>query len=195
MDAERKKLYILLGISSLFIGAGILFSFRGRHRMVSFARGLIGQTEEQPNLGFTNPEFENLMQGVGWNSGDQWCAYFVKMVWYNMGPDFLKSKIQQLFSGNVFETWDNLSNDPSFKVVSVPKAGDLAIFGDYTGGVATGGGHAGLVDRLGMGQFLSIEGNTNTDGSNNGYEVAENARGFSYGETDGLRLMGFLRIV
>ena len=190
----NKKMYLLLGISGVLIGLGLLFAIRGRRRIVSFSESLVGLTEIGDNAGFTNEEFQNLMAQVGWQPGDAWCVFFVKCVWYNMAPDFLKQKIMDEITGSTITTWENLQNDPSFKFPEVPEPGDIAIWRGYSGGQPNSDGHAGIVKYLGFGNFTTIEGNTTLDGTGDGYIVAQKTRNFDYEINDGLRLMGFIRI-
>jgi hypothetical protein len=70
----------------------------------------------------------------------------------------------------------------------------MVIWRGYSGGSPNADGHAGIVKYLGFGNFTTVEGNTNTDGSADGYIVAEKIRTFDYTVNDGLRLMGFIRI-
>jgi hypothetical protein len=189
-----KKIYLYLGISGILFGLGLLFTLRGRKKIVQFSESLEGQTEIPGNEGFNNAYMQSLMAQIGWQPGDAWCVFFVKMVWYNMAPAFLKPKILSKVTGSTISTWDNLSSDPSFMVVDVPKPGDMVIWRDYSGGYPTSNGHAGIVKRLGYGNFTTIEGNTNDQGGSEGYIVAEKTRSFTYDANDGLRLIGFLRI-
>jgi hypothetical protein len=192
---KDKKIYIYLGLSAMFIGLGLVLAIRGRRKIVKFSESLEGQTEIAGNAGFTNEEFQALMEQVGWHPGDAWCVYFVKLVWFNMAPKFLQPKILKEVTGSTFTTWDNLSHDPSFKVVDVPEAGDMVIWRDYRGGNPTSNGHAGIVKYLGYDNFTTVEGNTNDQGGSEGYIVAEKTRTFDYSNNNGLRIIGFLRIV
>ncbi len=189
-----KKIYLYLGISGILFGVGLLMAIRGRKKIVQFSESLEGQTEIPGNEGFNNAVMQSLMQQIGWQPGDAWCVFFVKMVWYNMAPAFLKPKILAKVTGSTISTWDNLSSDPSFKVVTVPMPGDMVIWRDYSGGYPTSNGHAGIVKMLGYGNFTTIEGNTNDQGGSEGYIVAEKTRSFTYNANDGMRLIGFLRI-
>lgn len=189
----RNKTYLYLGIASVFIGIGILLSLRNRRRIVKFSQALVGQTEIAGNMGFTNDEFQALMEQVGWNPGDAWCVYFVKLTWYNAAPEFLKKKILKKISGSSLQTWENVQNDPSFIVSSIPKSGDMVIWRNYENGTATWNGHAGIVKRLGFGNFTTIEGNTSSAGISEGYIVAEKTRSLNFIAKNGLRLMGFVR--
>jgi hypothetical protein len=191
----NKKTYLLLGISGVLVGAGLLFALRGRKKIVLFSESLVGQTEIAGNAGFTNEEFQNLMEQVGWEPGDPWCVFFAKCVWYNMAPDFLKNKILNKISGSSIQTWQAVQGDPSFTLPEVPEAGDMAIWRYYSGGQAQEDGHAGIVRYLGFGNFTTVEGNTTVAGeSTEGYIVAEKTRNFDYNIDDGLRLIGFIRI-
>jgi hypothetical protein len=194
MLSGNKKIYLLLGISGLLFGIGLLFSIRGRKKIVLFSESLVGQTEVGDNAGFTNEEFQALMEQVGWDPGDPWCVFFVKCMWYNMAPAFLKAKILNKISGSSIQTWQAVQGDSSFVLPDVPKSGDIAIWRYYEDGIAQNNGHAGIVKYLGFGNFTTVEGNTNTDGSSEGYVVAEKTRTFNYNNDNGLRLVGFIRI-
>jgi len=194
VNREGKNIYLYLGIAGVLVGIGLLFAIRNRRKIVKFSESLVGQTEVAGNMGFTNEEFEKLMQQVGWQPGDAWCVYFVKLSWYNMAPEFLKDKILKKVSGSSLQTWDNLKNDPSFIVSSIPKPGDMAIWRLYDNGQPTWNGHAGVVKHLGFGNFTTIEGNSNPSGpSNEGYIVSEKTRPLDFVAKDGLRLLGFVR--
>ncbi len=190
----KNKTRLLVGIAVIAVGAGILFTLRNRRRVVRFSRSLVGQTEIAGNTGFTNEEFERLMKQVGWGVGDSWCVYFAKLVWYNMAPAWLRPKILKKVSGSSLQTWENLKNDQNFIVSAVPRPGDMAIWRKYDNGSPTWNGHAGIVQRLGMGNVITIEGNTSDGGlGNEGYIVAEKARPLDFNTKDGLRLLGFIR--
>ena len=193
MNVKRSNIYLWLGIAGLVFGIGIIFALRGRRRIVKFSESLVGQKELIANSGFNNKEFENLMREVGWKPGDAWCVYFVKLVWYNMSPEWLKEKILRKVSGSSLQTWENLKNDPNFIVSAIPKAGDMAIWRVYSGGNPTNNGHAGIVKSLGFGTFTTVEGNTSDAGSSEGYIVAEKERPIDYTVKNGLRLIGFIR--
>jgi hypothetical protein len=190
---DKNKIRFYIAIAGVIVGIGILLTIRNRRRVVKFSESLVGQSEIAGNIGFTNEEFGKLMKEVGWETGDPWCVYFAKLVWYNMAPDWLKAKILKRVSGSSLQTWENLKNDASFKVSTIPQAGDMAIWRKYDNGVATWEGHAGIVKSLGFGNFTTIEGNTNEFGGTEGYIVAEKTRPIDYTTKDGLRLIGFIR--
>ena len=194
MEAGRSdKTTFWLALSGILIGLGIIFSIRNRRRVVKFSETLVGQTEIPGNAGFTNQQFEQLMKEVGWKIGDAWCVYFAKLVWFNMAPGFLKEKILKKVSGSSIQTWENLRNDKSFEISSIPKIGDMAIWVYYRNGQPTSNGHAGIVKRIGYGSFTTVEGNTTDTGGTEGYVVAEKTRPIDYTVRNGLRLAGFIR--
>jgi hypothetical protein len=67
--------------------------------------------------------------------------------------------------------------------VTIPQAGDIFVM-DF----GNGAGHTGIVEKvLPNGILQTIEGNTNDDGSRDGYEVCRRARSVT-------KIKGFLRI-
>jgi hypothetical protein len=193
MSDNRKQIWVYVGIASVLFGIGLLFAIRNRRRVVRFSRSLVGMTEIAGNMGFTNEQFERLMKEVGWREGDAWCVFFVKLVWYNMAPEWLKAKIKRRVTGSTWTTWENLKDDPNFQISAVPKAGDMVIWRLYRDGEPTWDGHAGVVKSVGYGNFTTIEGNTNSLGGTEGFEVAEKTRTIDYTVKNGLRLIGFIR--
>lgn len=194
MDAGRKKVYILLGVAGFFIGLGIIFSIRNRHKAVKLAESFEGETEITGNAGFNDPAFQDEITQVGWQTGDAWCVFFAKLVWWQAAPDFLKQKILDNITGSTWTTWNNVLNDPSFVISDVPHPGDMVIWRLYQGGIASFDGHAGIVKKLGIGKFTTIEGNIDPSGaSNEGYIVAEKTRDIDFGNENGLRILGFVR--
>lgn len=193
MVGEKDKSGYIISIAAILVGLGLVFAIRNRRRIVRFSESLIGQTEVRGNLGFSNKEFQALMEEVGWDVGDPWCVYFAKLVWYNMAPVWLKKKILKKVSGSSLDTWERLKDDPSFVISAIPQAGDMAIWARYVSGVPDGTGHAGIVTELGYGNFTTIEGNTNELGGSEGYIVAEKTRAIDFKTRDGLRLLGFIR--
>jgi hypothetical protein len=193
MNTGKDRTYFWLGVSGVLFGIGLLFAIRNRKRVVKFSESLVGQTEIAGNAGFTNERFQQLMEEVGWEPGDAWCVYFVKLAWFNMAPAYLRPKILQKVSGSSWQTWENLRNDSSFTVSAIPRSGDMAIWRMYKDGQPTWNGHAGIVKHLGYGNFTTIEGNTNSTGSSEGYTVAEKTRNIDYTTKNGLRLVGFVR--
>lgn len=191
---EKHNIRIWIGVAAVIAGIGIVLAIRNRRKVVRFSEMLVGQTEIAGNAGFTNEEFQKLMDEVGWEPGDAWCVYFAKLVWFNMAPSWLKAKILNKVSGSSLQTWENLKDDANFKTSAIPQAGDMAIWRVYENGNPTWKGHAGIVKRLGFGNFTTIEGNSSDNGmGNEGYVVAEKTRSIDFTNKNGLRLIGFIR--
>lgn len=188
-----KKNWGLIGAAGLVLGLGIFFSLRGRRKMISLSKALVGQREIAGNLGFESKEFESLIKQVGWKVGDAWCVYFVKLVYYQKAPEFLKRKVLSVLTGSSQQTWKNILSDRAFVTSKVPRPGDIVIWQTYKNGEAQWSGHAGVVTRVKLGSFETVEGNTNTTGGSEGYIVAEKDRGYTWETNNGLRLKGFAR--
>lgn len=191
-QAKGNTAIILLALVS---ASAILFlSYNRRRKIIQVSKAFIGQQEKSGNSGFQSAEMERLMKEVGWRSGDAWCVYFAKLMWYMNAPNWLKPKIKSAISGSSQQTWANVNSDPAFVVSRIPRPGDLVIWQNYKNGIGLSTGHAGIVKRVNVNDFVSIEGNTTTDSwSTEGIEVAEKVRGYNYDIENGLRLKGFVR--
>ena len=182
-------------VSSVGIIAGLIafLSYNKRRKVIAVSKAFVGQQEKSGNSGFQNAEMERLMKEVGWHEGDAWCVYFAKLMWYMKAPEWLKPKIKTSISGSSQQTLKNVSNDPAFVVSKIPRIGDMVIWQTYKNGSGKSTGHAGIVQRVNVNDFKTIEGNTNSSGTNEGVEVAEKTRTYDFDKTNGLRLKGFVR--
>jgi hypothetical protein len=191
-----KKRNIII-ISSSLVLVGILIYWQKR-KVIRFAKSLIGQTEISGNMGFNDPEFQKLMEGVNWNPGDQWCVFFTKVVWVNKYKD-IKDMLMKLISGNSQVTYSNFSKDKSglFSISLIPKPNDIIVwqYVNPSTGQAEQRGHAGIVTRVkANGEFKTIEGNTTSETkTNEGYIVAEKNHDLNeINKKSGLRIRGFI---
>ena len=177
------------------IGITVYIMLRPQRRIIHFAEEFLGQEEIAGNLGFKSKKMQYLMLQVGWRSGDAWCVYFSKVIWYNMAPDFLKPLILQKVTGNSQTTWKNIIEDTSgvFKASKYPQRGDMVIWQLYKDGKPQWRGHSGIVTDVETNFFSTIEGNTNINDLQ-GYIVSEKERKYDFDKRQGLRLKGFLRI-
>ncbi len=150
------------------------------------------------NQGWENQEFEKIMKEVGWEEGQAWCAFFVKMVYYKIyigtsyGPQILSD-----FTGSATQTFRNCQNDPRWDTATKnPVPGSVVIWRKWHNGRPDWRGHAGIIIEAGAGQigshFKSLEGNTNEEGGRIGKEVAIKTRMNNHGQTDGLVVEGFI---
>lgn len=141
------------------------------------AQSQIG-VQEVPRNSNAGPAVEKYLQSVGLGKGYAWCMAFV--YWCVKEASILNAVPNPLTkTGGVLAMW----NKETDLRVTVPKAGDIFIM-DHGKGV----GHTGIVEIvLAGGKLQNIEGNTNDEGSREGYEVCRRIRKTS-------EMKGFLRI-
>jgi len=150
-----------------------------RAKLVSIAQSQLGVEEDSAHQN-TGPAIKKYqastdLGGQGW----PWCAAFVDWCVQQFAGtiDAEITKVPRTPAAFGLITW---ANDNNFKVFNAPRNGGDAtpLPGDV---VVYQFSHCGIVSRSGGGghDFFAIEGNTNTDGSSDGYEVAENGRKFS----------------
>lgn len=134
--------------------------------------------QEVPKGSNAGPQVEQYLKSVGLSKGYAWCMAFV--FWCVSEASRKKGIV------NPLKKTAGVSNQWNLSVLlhqTVPQAGDVFImeFGH-------GEGHTGLVEKvLPNNMIQTIEGNTNTDGSREGYEVCRRTRTIS-------SCKGFLRI-
>jgi hypothetical protein len=161
-------------------------------KIIAIAQSYVGQQEIQPNRSFKDAAFLKKMISVGWQPGQSWCAYFFKLVWLEAYADnaVIKAKINQHGCGGAMNTFENYKTDPLFKTSMIPLPGAGVIFEDGK----TWNGHAGIVIKvLDKGTIQTIEGNTNTNGSREGYEVAVKTRALDMPyNPNGLNIKAFI---
>ena len=117
------------------------------------------------------------LKGVGVNFAAPWCAAFVYWCFNEAYGD----KNPLCRTGGVLKMW----NDTPHKYRSKePAKGDIFIF-DY----GSGKGHTGIIYDVDGMTLHTIEGNTNSTGSREGYEVATKKR-----MSIDKKLRGYLRI-
>lgn len=159
-----------------------------------------GQEELEGNSGFKNDKFQQKMEAVGWDKGQAWCAYAGELVWkegYGKCDSSVIEELDKLFSANAVRTFENF-RDAGWEISKTPEMGDLVIWAYYKQGnpKMIGEwtlGHLGIVTAVASLFFLSMEGNTNSQGGREGIEYAEMKRGFSWNAENGLRLLGFVK--
>lgn len=192
MTGQKNNIIALIGIGFIAILISF-FNYKNKRRIIAISKAFIGQQEISGNRGFQNEEMERLMKEVGWKPGDAWCVYFVKLIWHLQAPDWLKPKIKSAISGSSQQTWQNVTQDSAFLISKIPKPGDMVIWQNYKNGAGLNTGHAGVVTKVNVNNFHTIEGNTNLSVSNDGIEVAEKVREYNFTNNNGLRLKGFVR--
>lgn len=135
--------------------------------------------QEVPKNSNAGEAVEKYLKSVGLGRGYAWCMAFV--YWSFKSAAIALGLLNPLYkTGGVLAMWNAL---PHLRVTD-PQPGDVFIM-DFGKGV----GHAGLViAKLANGRLHTIEGNTNDEGSREGYEVAQRY------DRKVSQMKGFLRI-
>jgi hypothetical protein len=141
------------------------------------------------NKGFVDSSFEAMMRKVGWKGGEEWCAYFVKLMYMQM-YSFDRAWLSKNLSGG--------SNRNLSKVKSAYNMGDKRYIPIYTDTpeVAdvfvlekgnTSRGHTGIITEVlgynddGSVKVKTIEGNTSLAGIRDGQGVFQLTRNLKIG--------------
>ena len=157
------------------------------------ANHYIGEHEKPANSGFIDSVFEERMKQVGWLKGQAWCAYFAELVWTEAYTEYkpeLLPRLKQLFAASATAMYKNFSLSGDFKVSKTPEEGAMVMWREGIGWQ----GHTGIVTAFSGGTvFNTVEGNTNTNGSREGVEVAAKIRPLDWiVKQNGLNLIGFV---
>lgn len=133
--------------------------------------------QEMPKGSNAGPQVEAYLKSVGLGKGNAWCMAFV--FWCVMNASKNKVVINPLKkTAGVLDQW----NSKPLLRQKLPQPGDIFIM-DF----GKGQGHTGIVEKVVGLKIMTIEGNTNDDGSREGYEVCRRERSIS-------SIKGFLRI-
>lgn len=166
-----------------------------RQKITDIALSFIGEQEIRGNKGFKNDRFEKLMEDVGWQMGQSWCAYFCEMVWKLAYEEINPEQIpllDDLFSAGAVATYNNFNDSDLFLVNKTPAEGAVVIWQNYKDLKPTWMGHAGIVINYSGKNISTVEGNTNASGGREGIEVALKIRSLSFVKKNGLVLKGFI---
>jgi hypothetical protein len=133
--------------------------------------------QEIPKGSNGGPDVEKYLKSVGLGVGYSWCMAFV--YWCTKEAADAAKVINPLVrTGGVMRQW----NENTKLRAATPRAGDIFIM-DFGKGL----GHTGFVERVEGTTLYTIEGNTNDDGSREGYEVCRRTRQLK-------QIKGFLRL-
>lgn len=162
--------------------------------LVEVARLDIGKKEKPGNTGFHDPLLEKEMRAVGWVPGYAWCACILEKWVWQAHPE-MKEKVKGLFVPSAVNTYKNLVGS-GYDRTMVPEVGRLVFWQKMDDGKALWTGHCGIVSSVtSPTTFLSIEGNTNSAGSREGDSVQEKARKVDPSVQDGLKVIGFIKLI
>jgi len=133
--------------------------------------------QEIPKNSNAGADVEKYLKSIGLGKGYSWCMAFV---YWCVKTSLLPNETNPLLkTGGVMRMWNERPNLRKTK----PMVGDIMIL-DYGKGL----GHTGIVNKLlPNGMIETIEGNTNDEGSREGYEVCLRVREIK-------KCKGFLRL-
>jgi len=126
-------------------------------KYLDIAKSQIGKSELPKNSNW-GPDVKKYLASVGITFPASWCMAFV---YWCVDQHYPKNPLTK--TGGVLAQWNSL---PKSMKVKVPLPGDIFIM-DF----GTGHGHTGFVTAVNGDRIETIEGNSNDDGSREGYEV------------------------
>jgi hypothetical protein len=133
--------------------------------------------KEAPGNKNTGKDVEKYLSSVGLGPGYAWCMAFV--YWsFKQAADKMARQNPLFKSGGVLEQWRQRKD--KFRALT-PAPGDVFIM-DY----GKGAGHTGIVEKVYNDFIYTIEGNTNDEGSREGFEVCRRKRPRN-------KILGYLR--
>lgn len=138
-----------------------------QEKALEIAQTQIG-VQEAPGHKNTGKDVEKYLASVGLSPGFSWCMAFV--YWCHIQAcEAMGRKVLMFRTGGVLEQARQGKEKYGH---ATPKPGDVFIM-DY----GKGQGHTGIVEKVNAdGTVSTIEGNTNDDGSREGYEVCRRVR-------------------
>lgn len=133
--------------------------------------------EEAPGHKNTGKQVEQYLAAVGLGPGFSWCMAFV--YWCHMkAAEAMGVKVLMFKTGGVLEQWRQRKEEYG---KTTPQPGDVFIM-DF----GKGTGHTGIVEKVEEDVIHTIEGNSNDQGSREGYEVCRRTRSRA-------KILGYLR--
>lgn len=123
--------------------------------------------QEHPKGSNSGPEVNQYLKSVGLSPGYSWCMAFCYWC-YKRASEITGIETHILETGGVLAQWNARKNSNQ---ILTPIPGCIFIL-DYGKGL----GHTGFVERVEGEIMYTIEGNSNDDGSREGYEVVRHKR-------------------
>jgi hypothetical protein len=127
----------------------------------------LGKQENPKNSNWGKP-VQDYLASVGITSPASWCMAYVYWCFNKAALD-LKIPNPLIKTGGVLAHWNQV--DKKYRVTTSPEPGDIFIM-DFSGGK----GHTGIVESTTASHINTIEGNSNDEGSREGYEVCKRTR-------------------
>lgn len=160
-------------------------------KIVAIAISHIGKLEKPGNTGFFDAAFERDMKAVGWYVKAPWCAFFVRLVWQYAYADHkgMLQAVKVSLTGGALDTFHRVKTNGTFEIGSEPRPGAIIIWSNGKGPF----GHAGIVLGVFANAMITIEGNTNLNGSPEGDRVELKLRTVKRDFTaNGLNVAGYI---
>lgn len=132
-----------------------------------FGIGELGK-QEIPKGSNWGADVKKYLASVGINSPAPWCMSFVYWC-FSQAANELGVPNPLFKTGGVLLQYQKRKND--FGLRANPQAGDIFIM-QFKGGL----GHTGIVEKSDEQFIYTVEGNSNEDGSREGYEVCRHKR-------------------
>ena len=196
---NSRKLYNILAIStlgsSLALASVVSLHYFSNRKLVNYiianAQKYVGIKEiGGDDKGFSDKVFEYKLRQLGWQSGWDWCAFFVKLVLLETFSQLQLPQhwhfVKDYFSASTQRTWQNFRQHKRafFRLDEKPRKGSVAMWRNIHNRFL---GHTGIVIETDGQLFRTIEGNRYND-------VGYMNRSLSaYTNPDGkLQLLGFI---
>ncbi len=146
-----------------------------KHLEIAISQLGVEEAKGTPNWG---KQVEQYLLSIGLKQAASWCMAFV----FWCAREAYGSSNKMVKTGGVLRQWQKVES--KYKFVKDPQPGDIFIM-DYGKGL----GHTGFVESVEGNTLHTIEGNTNDEGSREGYEVCRRTRTFP-----GSKIVGFIRL-
>ncbi len=194
---DKNKIIAVSGIS--LVASILLFKDSEKkiaQRIIAIAKKYIGQQEKPDNIGFKDVNFQRQMSAIGWHSGQEWCAYFVKLVMMQVFKNKHKQDIlNRIMNGSSQITFENFKNNRGFwEVTQTPTPGAIInwkVLNSESAVYPKGQGHFGIVYKVKSNSFIAIEGNKGNKVSIVEYSLQDKNKGCL---DRNCKLMGFIKI-
>lgn len=126
---------------------------------------------EKPKGSNSGPEVDAYLRSIGLGKGYPWCMAFVYWCVEQACKELQGRRNPLVRTGGVLRQW----NETRLRKLTVRdraiKPGDIFIM-EFSRGM----GHTGFVEKVAGGLIYTIEGNTNDEGSREGFEVCRRQR-------------------
>ena len=147
------------------------------NKVLEVAKGELGK-QEVPKGSNAGKDVEKYLKSVSLGKGYPWCMAFVFWCVEQARTELGKPN-PIIKTAGVLDQWRRVSPE---RKKSLPQVGDIFVM-DF----GKGQGHTGFVTKIDGVNVHTIEGNTNDEGSREGYEVARRIRSIK-------SIKGFIRI-